>query len=249
MAYRRRNRTRAPRRRNRKRWYVAAKTPFGNFAAGNGKRAFKRAVQEVAEAKVLPTYITNNSLTHSIIKTWNITAQITQGTGNINRIGDKILIHKFMAKLIFDIDCGNLPSYTNEASCRIMVVEMDAEYLGTVNAVLGSGVGSSDVFYNTTVPQWSSIDYRKVKVWCDKTYNFVGQTATSAGLSPSAFYGKREFACTLNKNYTYKGSNAAFGKDKNIYLLVIPFTKGGTSGVTAVFDQLDIDTIITFKDI
>lgn len=177
--------------------------------------------------------VTNAGFTHNTLYTHNITGQITQGTANSNRIGDKIHIQSYRVRGSFIA-----PTTAGAYTYRVIVCWSGNEFTAPN---LTSGIGSAALFLpNTGGSNLTTglIDPKAVTVLYDETYDINSQVSPVADISSVAF------TVPINQDFVYENAGAVFGKFKNMYLIVLGFAAGGTPGTTLLGTALFSEDII-----
>lgn len=225
-----------------KRWYVAAKTPFGSFSAGNEKqkRALKNFVRRsVLEKKLFTETPQVVAMTANTMYTRNLLGNITQGTNNENRVGDNVFIKSFKARLTYDLDYGLFPANVSQAKLRVLVVRSREAFNPSG---YGSGIGSY-IFLNTANPLESMVDFRTCQVVCDHMKSFKSQSGINQGKERLTF----DIDCPINKNVQYQ-SAASFTLDSNnYYIILVAGCFGGVTGTT-VMGSVYGQHVVSFTD-
>lgn len=192
-------------------------------------RVVKSVVNKVAETKHrLDSW--NYNLLAGDTRMTNLFAGIAAGTGDTQRIGNKISIKGVSIKMIL---LNALSSVTT--TLHYAIVASDDEYLGANNAVT-----AADYIKNTSADfdNWR-VDPERCKVLKRGkiiSRDYIGSTAEKK--SYRAIYKK------MNLTFTFNPASG-YSRDKNYYLLYwAGFTAGGLSTIRGIFDSE-----IYFKDI
>lgn len=191
-----------------------------------GRKSFKRAVMDIQPAKHV-TSTPNTSMTHNTLYTCCPSQAITQGDGNTNRDGDSAYLCALKMKGVF---------YTStlEGGYQYrIIVGYSGEEISTANVdtTFVSGLGTSEVFLPNTATAITSngiINPKAFTVLYDETFDVNSQLVDiydSIGF---------DFTVPLNTQLPYQASGSVFGKYKNLYVLVMGWIGGGSSGVSAV---------------
>lgn len=226
---------------NTKRWFAAASGWGLDLEMGSGETTHKvkRSIQALApDTKI---YENNSAITaanflHNTIYTTNILYNITQGTADSNRIGDRVHIKHASLKFLIDTGLGDnliAPCYV-----RFMLVASTKQSSATA---FTAGLGSTDLFYtNSGVQANARINPHLAKVMCDEIVYINSTVAAASGLG----YGHIE--CPVNSFFEYQPS-AGYGQAANLYLIAIPYTSGGTTGTTKV-GTFNWSSAVAFSD-
>lgn len=161
---------------------------------------------------------------HNTMYTANITAAVTQGTTNANRLGDKIHLEKLIIEGIFAA-----PTTAGAYNYRIIVCWSGNEYNPTG---LGSAFGTyADIFLPNTGSSFLTngiINPKGPTVLWDSRYDINSAISTTADI---VTYRK---TISLNQDFAYESTGATYGKYKNLYVIVIGCVIGGATGTTEV---------------
>lgn len=182
--------------------------------------SFKKLVEKTQPAKHL-TGTPGTAMTHNTIYTFCPTTQVTQGTGNTNRIGDSI----YIAALKFK---GFLNSHTTAGaySYRLIIGFSGEEYNPGSN--FGSGLATTELFLpNTTISAVNGIIN-------PKTFTKIHDSVMdmNSQISGSADILSFDHTVTIDQNFLYQSDASVYGKTRNLYVVIISNVVGGTSGVT-----------------
>lgn len=176
------------------------------------------------------------------IYTAGLTTEIPQGTGNGNRIGDRILLEAFKIRGRIDGFAGG-----NTVFVRFMVIksgtEIAAGQAGGWNVTGINGLGATNLFLNnpTDTVNTTVIDPKRVTVLYDKTHEltpYLGTQVKSTHL---------DITVPIHKKYSYNASTA-YGKFYQYYLVAIGYQLGATISSTAV-GTITTTTDIIFKNL
>lgn len=164
-----------------------------------------------------------SGLLHNTINTVIPTTGITQGLTNTNRIGDHVELCAIKIK-------GNFNSAVaaNGYSYRILVGYTGEEY--NLPTVLGSGLGSTELFIVNTDSAWGCngiVNPKAFTVLSDTSYDINSQIS---GVSDSLSYG---FTVPLNTKLDYQSNGSIYGKTRNLAIVVIASVIGGVAGTTS----------------
>jgi len=194
---------------------------------GGARTSFKKMVAATLPSKQFTSQLTR-AFTHNTIFTANMTAGITQGDLNSSRTGDSITLSslKLMGSYFSDAVGG---AYT----FRILVGYSGEEYASTTFA---SGLGATEIFLPNTTTTFSTLGVVNPKaftVLSDQTVDLNSQIAAVVDV--------HTFSVNVNlkqSEFVYQASGSAFGKSKNLYVVVLACVGGGTSGTTDAGDLI-----------
>lgn len=162
------------------------------------------------------------ALTQNTLSTLNLTARIVQGDSNGTRDGDAIVLCGLKLK-------GFFHSHTT-ANCygyRIIVGYSGEEYN---NTVFGSGLGASELFLpntSATNTELGQINPKAFTVLHDERFTINSNIIDIRD--------REDFAIHVdlgNKMFSYQSAGSTFGKDKNLYVVVVGNVFGGSPGST-----------------
>lgn len=180
--------------------------------------------------------LTGAGFKHNNMYTANITAAVTQGTTNANRIGDKIHLEKLIIEGIFAA-----PTTAGAYNYRIIVCWSGNEYNPTG---LGSAFGTyADLFLPNTGGAFLTNGITNPKgptVLWDSRYDINSAIATTADI---VTFRK---TISLKQDFAYESTGATYGKYKNLYVVVIGCVLGGSAGTTEV-GNVAFSTDLVFK--
>lgn len=163
------------------------------------------------------------AMVSNTLYTHNVTQNVPQGTTNATRIGDKIhmISYSYNGFITSNIAAG---AY----SYRVMLLWSGEEFS---NTGLSSGLGSTQIFLpnsGTNMLATSLVNPKAVTVIDDFTVDINSQiSATSDVVTWSR-------TIPIRKDFMYKSTGSTYGKTKNLYVVVMGYVSGGTTGVTGV---------------
>lgn len=166
---------------------------------------------------------TTTALTHGTVQCMNPTGGIVQGDTNAQRDGDFVHLAALKIKGIFQTAAA-----TGAYSYRVIVGYSGEEY--NLPTVLGTGLTIAEVFLPNTTGNWivnGIINPKAFTSIYDETIDINSEIAAATTLS--------SFSCTvpLDKKFPYQSAASTFGKDKNLYIIVVSAINGGVTGVTS----------------
>lgn len=183
-----------------------ARVRFGNNKA---KALIKRQVLKQEETKESFSNIINASLVHNTLFTTRLN-NITQGTANNQRIGDRVFYCGFNIKLTV---------VTEEPSIllRYYVIKHRDTFMGVDATTFGSGVQNYMMFRNSDMSPNSWVNTDNVNVIasgrCELNARYVGQNMVKH--------------CRLNvklmKPFQFRTGSVTEGEYFNYYLVVLPW--------------------------
>lgn len=164
----------------------------------------------------------NGPLLHSNLYTYNLSAQIAQGTGLDDRQGDAVYL------MGLNIRGGIFAPITAGAyQYRIMVVRSGKE----VNPVtLLAGIGAADVFLPNTYATFTingQVNSKAVTLLYDQVVDVNSILASVADVA------QVNISIPIYKKFEYQSDGSVYGKKDNIYVLVTAIVAGGTAGTTS----------------
>lgn len=246
MGYRKNTKQIKPKGRFRKRWYIDARVGknvpiIGGSGIRLGTRGVKKIVRrEISRAEETKIFATNDLKSTGLLMNTLYTLSpltITGGTGSNQRIGKDIYLRHLKVRLAIQNTTTQ-----NQVQYRVMVLWSDSQYILDWTTYAGVGIGSSDIFYGSNNYTGALIDNkRNVKIICDKLYT------VTAPVSGTLVKKNFSFDCPLFQKVTFINAANNILKDMQLYVVVIPTTPAGTSGVTAVGD-FSAQALLTYKD-
>jgi len=209
-----------------KRWFVAASGWGLNLDVGSGEKSSKTRRSEMPQLPTAAFYTLANNVAagnflQNTIYTHNVAGAIVQGTADANRVGDYVHLDTISLKFLLDTTTATNPSFS--FMVRTMLVAITNQYAG-VGFV--AGVGSTDIFYSSTPPLvLGRVNPKLCKVLCDNLTHIKPRINATADVQVE------HIECRLRQPFEYR-TGTIYGTASNLYLLVIPYQAGGTSGVT-----------------
>lgn len=192
-------------------------------------RVVKKVVSKVAETKHRLDHWDFNLLAGDC-RVANLFAGITQGTGESERVGNKISVKGVSIKIIL---LNALPSVTT--TLHYALVASDDEYLGANNPV-----AANDYIKNVTsdIDNWR-VDPERCKVL--KRGKIISRDYIGSNAEKKSY---RSIYKKMSLTFTYNPASG-YSRDKNYYLLYWSgSTAGGLSTIRGIFDSE-----IYFKDL
>lgn len=175
------------------------------------------------------------TMTHNTIYTQNLLHFTGQNSTQGGRTGDTIYLETVKVNATFESATANI----NGITIRVMILFHDDFY---ANGFLGSGLGLSDLNMLTTGSGRAThliVDPKKTTVLYDELYNLNPSIDAQVDTVPITF------SCPLKRTFNFiPGSQE--GKEKNLYLVVIPVVGSGTSGATTA-GVMYCNTDVIFK--
>lgn len=237
--------TTAKRRRFRRRFYFDARIGKNvPIIGGTGIRFGKRAMRKVARSEIMrneetkiwaTTEIASNVLTQNTMYTLSPIQGLIQGVAENQRVGQQVFMRHLKIR-------GSITNNVATPSVyyRVLVCWLDEQFVqgwafvtGQINQPLlfyGSGNLTTALLNNKT----------GAKVICDRYYYNVAQY--------SGNYKIRKFSidCPLFEKVTFNTTGVLLNQ-KQLYVVIIPFTPGGINDTTAV-GELRVSSILSYKD-
>jgi len=187
----------------------------------------KRLLRGSMETKQLASSVTNTTVAPNTIYTFNPTAQIVQGTIDGGRVGDSINLRSFECQFRFITD-KRAAFY----QYRVMVVWSGEEFNPSASVFSAGGLGSSELFVAGTFSGYATAptNSKSITVLYDHVYavnsmidDFNDGVIVRARIPLKGI------------KYNYQANGAPYGKNKNLYVIVIPdwYSTNGTTPTTA----------------
>jgi len=184
----------------------------------------KKAITRSAELKAI-SYGSTSAMTHNTVYGFNLTALVLQGTSDFTRVGDMITLRELVMNYHFAA-----PTTTGAFSYRVLVL-WSGEENAQVNLSAAS-LTSAEVFQPTTATNttYAAIPNPKaVTVLADH----IVDINSNLGSTEEGYTGRIKVNLK-NLKFAYQSNGSTFGKLKNLYCVVVGFTRGGTAGSTSV---------------
>lgn len=206
--------------------YVAAR----NLAARKIQRAFrakrkptkafvtkvKQVINKVAEKKRYtydPSSFSNITSSNGCT-TWNLLNGIAQGTGQGDRIGDKIHLRSIRGAVEM-INCNNVGAnpVNTDITYRVIIFRGKYDYSSTSYPYGEIFTGNEGSLPNNTVA--APLDVDQITVLYDATYVLLPHPLSATTIRKHI----HKFTLPVNKTFTYRNDDA-FQKNSNLYLCV-----------------------------
>lgn len=247
MAYKNNKQTRKVPRRGglKKRWYfdatIGKNVPIIGgtgirMGSNNVKSIVRRELGRQEETKIFSTSdLLNTGLKENTLYTLS-PLTITIGGNPVQRIGSQIYLRHLKVRM-------SIQNTTTQPQVqfRVMVLWSDSQYLLDWTTYGGAGVGSTEIFYPNNNYTMALINNKlNTKIICDKLFTVKSDISGAVA--------RRNFSldCPIYQKITYLGTNN-FIKDQQLYVVIIPTTPSGTTGVTSV-GSFSAQALVTFKD-
>lgn len=178
------------------------------------------------------------NMTSNTIYSLNLTAFIDQGVTNQDRQGDAIFLE--MLKLRGYV---NSTTAGNAYSFRVMVGWSGEDY--TLVTMANTGLTGSEIFLpstGTTSTVHRIVNPKAFTVLYDSTIDVNSQLSTSADISSVIA------DIPLYQKFQYQSTASALGKTKNLFLVVIGYGVGLTTG-SGVVGSSQINSALSFKNL
>jgi len=186
--------------------------------------SFANRVRSLAPYKhnAIPDASNTAVMTHNTIYTTSITAKVAQGDTNADRDGDAIILTAFKWSGVY-----NSPTTAGAYICRVLIGYSGEEY-----NVTGSNAGliAAELFLPGTGGSFFAraiVNPKAFTVLSDTFYDVNSLITTTSDVKTV------EGKIQLSGKFPYQQSTSAFGKFKNLYMVVISGVVGGVSGTTA----------------
>lgn len=177
------------------------------------------------------------SAKHQTIYTFSPTQGISQGNGNTQRDGDSIHLEALKLKGFY---------VTNATSgayqMRMLIGYSGEEY--DVATDFGNGLSSGQIFLPDTTTTWSIngiVNPKAFTLLYDQTVDVNSQLASTQDINNIAV------TVPLKTKFDYQSTGSAYGKLRNLYVVIICAVAGGTTGTTDV-GQVIMSSDLIFKN-
>lgn len=174
---------------------------------------------------------------HGNIYTFSPTQNVTQGTSIQGRLGDSIYLEALKIN-------GLYTSHTIAApySCRVIVGFAGEEFSATTMTT--SGFGTGELFHQNTTSQLVINGIINAKAFTSLYDETIDLNSTITGV---ADWSRFSATIPLKQQFPYQEAASAFGKYKNLYVVVITAVLGGTNAVTPT-GSITLSTDLIFKN-
>jgi len=176
--------------------------------------------------------------THNSVYAYSPTQGIVQGTSNAQRLGDSA--HLLSLKVSGWASSSSLT--TKAVEYRIMVIYSGEEITAPTSLVTPS-FASSELWLSGTAPGWvpnAIANPKGITVLDDRT---ITLNNSITGVSDLESF---NYSVALNSDFDYQASASTFGKNRNLYVVVMGAILDGVSGTTA-WGVTNITTDLVFK--
>jgi len=189
-----------------------------------GRPSFAKKVRSLAPYKhnTINDSANTATMTHNTIYTTNITAKVTQGVTNADRIGD--FIHPVALKVRGLIVTT---AVTGAFAYRILVGYSGEEYNVTAS---NAGLTATELFLPSTgafVAGQAIVNHKAFTVLYDETVDINSLVATAADRKTV------QLKVSLSGKFPYQASTSSMGKTRNLYFVIIGHVVGGVAGTTS----------------
>jgi len=199
----------------------------------NPRSSFKQLMLKNTAAKH-KTANPSTAMTHNTMYTYNVTGQIVQGDSNQDRDGDSINLEALKLRGFFDTSAT-----AGAYSFRIIVGYSGEEYAATNFTTVG--LTSGEVFLPNASNNFTGvINPKAFTVIFDSNVDINSQVAGASDISSMLK------TISLKRKFPYQATASVFGKDVNLYVVVVGYVVGGVAGVTAV-GEVSLATDCIFK--
>lgn len=196
--------------------------------------SFKGQMLKYSAAKHYPAP-QNITMAHNTLYSGNVTAGVVQGTADNQRVGDQI--HLAAIKIRGSMQT---PTVTGGYSFRIIVGYSGEEY---PTAAFGTQLTTAEVFLPGTTNNWITngiVNPKAFTALYDQTLDLNSLTSDTVEVQTFAF------TVDLSKDFPYQAAASQYGKDKNLYVVVMACKGAETMPLPATELALSWDLI--FKE-
>lgn len=159
---------------------------------------------------------------HNTLYAFSPSQAITQGTGNDNRIGDRVYLEAIKLKGLYHCDAA-----TGAYTMRILVGYSSEEYNAPSSFI--TGFVSTDIFLPNTGNSFrtnSIVNPKAFTTLYDSTIEINSMLANTQEVK------NFEDIIYLKKDFPYQSAGSQYAKDQNLYIIVCSAVLGGITGVT-----------------
>lgn len=192
-----------------------------------------------AQHKTIDEGVNGLAMVHNNIYSMSPTQAITQGTGNTDRIGDAISLEALKVRGMFISN-----TVANNYTYRL-IIGYSGEEFNVPSTFNSGGLVTANIFLPTTGSTYGTqgiINPKAFTVLDDRSFTI------NSGIAGVADVVQFDFTVGLHTKFQYQDTASQYGKTKNLYMIAISTSYGGTpgsSGTGAV--QIGFDLI--FKNL
>jgi len=184
--------------------------------------SLKKTIRATQPAKHCPINDATATLTHNTLLTLGPSQFISVGSGRDQRIGDAI--HTLALKINGIVT--SVAGSTASTQFRIITLWSGEEYTSAAN--FASGLGNSEIFVNSGLAwQPNAITNPKAVTVLDDRTIVLNNSITGVADLESFNY-----TVPCDTDFDYQTATSVFGKNRNLYVVVVGSIVGGISGTT-----------------
>lgn len=169
---------------------------------------------------------------HNTIYTCNLTAGIVAGTGDNQRVGDAVQLLSLKINALISSNAAVT------ASCQWRVlIGWSGEELNVPAQLSAAGLTASQIFHAGTGGAWQN-----TAIVNPKAFTVLDDRVYTLNNSITAVSDIQEIAYTIpcNTSFPYQSAGSVFGKNRNLYLVVIPCILGATGNTGSIALSSDL---------
>jgi len=205
--------------------------------ANNSSFSLKKYIRSTLPAKHCPFSDITVGGTHNTLYTFGPSQTIVRGTANDQRIGDSV--HLLALKVNGFV--GSNAAITKAVEVRIITLWSGEEY--ACGTSLTSGLTMGEVMLTSATPGWAPnglINPKAVTVLDDRVINLNNSIALVADVESI------NYSVPLNCDFDYQASGSVYGKNRNLYVVVMGAILDGVTGTTS-WGQINLSADLIFK--
>lgn len=201
------------------------------------KKSLSRQLLRLADMKEKTAQSGETSMFHNSIYSISPTQTITQGTTNQTRVGDSVYLQSFHLNGFFA---------ASSAANAVQKYRVIVGWTGRENANTAFATGviaATDLYLPNTFGDQTIgiINSKAFTVLSDMIIDINSNVSTSKDLKSFSIN------IPLRQNFRYISEGGAFGKNKNLIFVVVPYINGGTPGATNA-GTISFSWALKFKD-
>lgn len=179
----------------------------------------------------------NKAMLHNTLYTFGPTQNITQGTGEGNRLGNACHLEALKVAGVFYTPAAG----GNGIEYRIIIGFHTSKQTAPTSFV--SGLGLTDIAVGTTGGTWTPaliVNPKSFTVLDDRVLDINSNIASTQDIITF------NYTVQIQQRFEYQQNDPTFGKTKNLYVVVVAAIPGGVTGTTAC-GQVYMNADLIFK--
>lgn len=174
--------------------------------------AVKKMIKGNMEVKQLNRTPSFANLLKNTIYSYNLTAQIVQGTADGNRIGDSVFLNRLVGNIRFNTD-----SEAAYYQYRCLVVMSGEEFNPDVNNFSAAGLSATDIFMASATGWITAVVNTKA---CTVLYDTIIDINSQINGYEDGHIIRLNLKLPKGK-FNYQSLGSVYGKTRNLYLVIV----------------------------